>query len=483
MTHWRLVSCCFLLSAASAVGAQGFVEPKWPQQFTLDRAERMAFGFVVGEPGAIVVNVSARGQVAVVLLKPNGSVAKNVQGTGAVRIEYTATREDIAAGEAWRVALAEPSGGRGREARFATPTPPAVVGSIAITHPAGDVSKVKLIVKQRPAPPERAPEQLDASLEAYRAAREAAQTAARAQRAGTLQMKVKAAAAAVAQAGAPPLASRGMTSRGAAAVAAQAGAATSTSKSASEGTGSTGGGGTAPVGSNQPASVAPATAPVIASLDTAAGTPGDQFLVNGSGFSPAAGLEAHFIVGRQLDLLGTVTYFNDGQIIVQVPDKEGLPQYSGKFYLRRGTNSTRLVDFRFDPKMAYATLPVSTDRQLAGQAEQNVFYVDKAYIAHYSQAWSCKDDDEFWKQTTLANGWVVDSAYVKQQNFGARGAWISGDPGSKGDAYVSVVALGSSSPRLKVHWWCEEPFFARLSTAVHYWPVVIIRGPKGLPWQ
>jgi hypothetical protein len=483
MTSWRNVACCILLSATTAgtVVAQ-FVEPKWPQQFTLERGERMSYGFVVGVPGAIVVNVTVAGQIAVALLKPDGSLAKNAQGAGAVRIEYTATKEDIAAGEAWRVALAEPSAGRGREAPSATPAPPAVSGSIAITHPAGDVRKVKLIVKQRPAPPARAPEQLDASLEAYRAAREAAQTAARAQRARTLQMKVTAAAAAVTQAGSPRPAPPGMTSRGAAAVAAQAGAATSTSKSAVDGTGSTSGGGAAPVGTNQPASVAPATAPVIASLDTAAGTPGDQFLVTGSGFGPPAGLEAHFIVGPQKDYLGTITYYSDGQIMVQVPNKEGLPQYGGKFYLRRGTNSSLLVPFRFDPKMDYVTLPVTSDRQFGGSGE-SFEIVENTVIAHYNSGFWCKDDDEFWKQLTLANGWVVDSAYVRQQKFGTRGAWISGDPGSKGDAYISVVTLGSSSPRTKVHWWCDEPWFSHISTGVHYWPVVVIRGPKGVPWQ
>ena len=81
--------------------------------------------------------------------------------------------------------------------------------------------------------------------------------------------------------------------------------------------------------------------------------------------------------------------------------------------------------------------------------------------------------------TTLKNGWVLDEAYViGPTNTPAHVPYIVD---GHGEAYVSVATAGSSAPRIKVHWWAEVDGFYVVSLT--YWPVVVIRGPKGLPWQ
>jgi hypothetical protein len=102
MTRWRNALCCILMSAAAAgaLDAQppAFVEPRWPQQFTLERGDHATYGIAVGAPGAIVVRANVKGAVFVSIVKPNGMVAKELQGVGTVVVDYVATKEDVATG-------------------------------------------------------------------------------------------------------------------------------------------------------------------------------------------------------------------------------------------------------------------------------------------------------------------------------------------------------------------------------------------------
>jgi hypothetical protein len=240
----------------------------------------------------------------------------------------------------------------------AAPAGTVISGTIAVEHPAGDPGKVKIAA----APAATAPSQfrLDAALAEVRSVRAKAVADGQAKRLRDLQPKL------------PPAAfqavSQRMTARAAGmpAVASRGGAATSTSQSASTG------GGAAPVGSNQPATVA--QAPVIASLDLSSGSPGQQVLVSGSGFGPTPGGEVHFMVAAGKDLLGMVTYWSDAQITVEVPSIVGVRAFAGQVYVRRGTTNSRLVPFGFEPEMDYAIIPISADHQVDGEFTSERIY-------------------------------------------------------------------------------------------------------------
>ena len=68
-----------------------------------------------------------------------------------------------------------------------------------------------------------------------------------------------------------------------------------------------------------------------------------------------------------------------------------------------------------------------------------------------------KDDDEYFLNRKLQNGWVVDSI-----NF------------SSGDARVEDSRVGTDSPYVKVHWWCDAPW-----QTVSYTVMILVKGPKG----
>jgi hypothetical protein len=450
MTRWIHALCVVLLAAvvAGALSAQTpvFVEPKWPQPFVLERGERAAYGFAVGAPGSIVVRVDAKSAVIVSVVKPNGTVAKEQQGVGSFRMDCAATMADVATGLGWRIAVRDAAPPLLKGAKV----PPAVTGSIAVEHPAGDPGKVKLL-PARPAAMAQSLFRPEAALAEVRAHRTKALQDGRSKQLAALQPKV------------PPAAFQAITLRASAlatatpATAAKAGVV------------------------NDPAALAikkpthgktivPA-APTIVSLDASSGSPGTQVLVTGSGFGAAPGGEVHFMVAPGKDLPGTVTYWSDTQLVVGVPSLTGVGPFAGQMYVRCGTTNSRLVPFRFEPELDYAILPITVDRMVSGIVNSNSVWHD---------GWpGIKGDDEFFLHTTLRNGWVLDEAYVinpKNPAVHAPDIWDG-----HGEAYISVAPVGSNAPRIKVHWWGEVNGFYVVT--VRYWPVVVIRGPKGLPWQ
>jgi hypothetical protein len=447
----RLRALYFLLLAAVAAGSLsaqslGFVEPKWPQTFTLERGEHATYGFAVGVPGSISVRVEAKGAVVVSVVKPTGSIAKEQQGVGSFRLDYTATAADIALGVGWRLAVraAAPPPMQG------APVPKAVAGSVAVGHPAGDPGKVKLLAAK---PMTTAPNLFrpEVALAEIRAIRTKVVLDGRSKQLAALQHKVPPAAFQVISLRASALATTNPGTVAKSSVGKDPGA-LATKTPASKTT-------TVPV------------VPTIVSLDASSGSPGTQVLISGSGFGAAPGGEVHFIVAPGKDLHGSVTYWSDAQIVVGVPSITGVGPFAGQMYVRSGTTNSQLVPFRFEPELDYAILPITIDRQVSGMVGPNS-------IRH--EGWpGIKGDDEFFLHTTLKNGWVLDEAYViGPTNTPAHVPYIVD---GHGEAYVSVATAGSSAPRIKVHWWAEVNGFYIVSLT--YWPVVVIRGPKGLPWQ
>ena len=461
MNRWRPGVCCLLLSAALAgiLGAQApaFKEPKWPQPFTLERGDRTAYGIAVGAPGAIVVRAEAKGAVIVSIVKPNGTVARELRGMGSFRLDYQATREDVALGMGWRIGVRDAAAAPVQGGRLVAPAPSSVLaGTLFVEHPAGDPGKVKVMAAPPKPPP--APLRLDLALAEIRASRAKVAAAGVAKRLVALQPKL------------PPVVFQAMSKQ---AVALPEARKTGVALPIKTSAGSPAAAGTSTQGASRDGSSAPATAPLplIASLDTSSGSPGQQVLVTGSGFGPTPG-EVHFLVAPGKDLPGTVTYWSDAQIVVGVPSLTGVLAFAGQMYVRNGTTNSRLVPFRFEPELDYAILPVTADQQLQSAR------LNTGCIWH--DGWpGIKGDDEFFLHTTLKNGWVVDDAYVVHPLNPASHAPDIWD--GRGDAYVSAVAIGSASPRIRVHWWGEVNGFYVVT--LRYMPVVVVRGPKGLPPQ
>jgi hypothetical protein len=68
-----------------------------------------------------------------------------------------------------------------------------------------------------------------------------------------------------------------------------------------------------------------------------------------------------------------------------------------------------------------------------------------------------KDDDEFFLNRKLRNGWVVESI-----DFNADRARLDGS------------RIGTDSPYLKIHWWCDAPW-----QMASYTVMITVKGPKG----
>ena len=68
-----------------------------------------------------------------------------------------------------------------------------------------------------------------------------------------------------------------------------------------------------------------------------------------------------------------------------------------------------------------------------------------------------RGDDEFFLKRKLRNGWVVESVDFTQQR-----------------ARLEVSRVGTDSPYLKIHWWCDAPW-----QTASYTVKIIVKGPKG----
>jgi hypothetical protein len=225
--------------------------------------------------------------------------------------------------------------------------------------------------------------------------------------------------------------------------------------------------------------------PVIATLSISAGQPGDPVLITGSGFSGTAG-EVHFIVANGRDLIAPISGWNDGQIFAAVPDVDGLQAFNGQVYVRRGGANSRFMPFQFNPALEYRSLAFTNDRIIPGGG-----YVTNRPAANASlpgsiggirvdhdgvtDLFGAGGEDQFFLTTRLRNGWVVDSAHISNGlDLDDRpGPWFWGNA----SAYITECRNGTDSPYLKIRWWREG------WSEVLYTPIMLIRGPKGVPHQ
>jgi hypothetical protein len=510
-------------------------EPRWPQRFELGAGERTGFGFVVGQPGRIAVSVQWQGVPLVVrLVKPDGS-SVDKQAAGSASIEYTATVDDVKRGVLWGVSLRaaqeqEPVGASSAvvyDRPIKLDVNAIATGSVNIQHPVGDLQRAqaemnaraqrasasRASMQQRMTPVSDLAMQKQMAWNNGQAARQSRlldqiktripveahqkmlqQIAMRAQgRVMAIETVPVATAGAAPQS---PFSGTGTgspsewkvgggTTRSAHFGAGAGSQATSVSRSADTGTGTSGSNsgaqpvGTAPFGS----AVAD---PAIASLSVAEGQPGDPVLIAGSGFLNNPG-EVHFIVAANgKDLTAPVTTWNDTQIFASVPDVSGVSEFNGVMYVKRGAQKSKEVSFHFRPAEEFRILNENTfDRNI-----QTPYRIDLGQICHPACAYGFnldfllighKEYDEYYRNTFLRNGWIVDSAYLAHLSFSANGT-ATDLPGpsrtDQADAYISELRPGTNSPFVKVRWWYDAG-----GNSAGYVLRVVIKGPRGVPYQ
>ena len=505
------------------------IEPAWPQPFELGPGEQTGFGFVAGNPGPIVVNVRWTGvPLTVILAKPGGFFIYQ-QGNGSVTLQYNATADDVKNGVLWgvslhptQVAAKPPVGSRITviEKPVKIDTRGLAKGTVSVQHPPGDMKLAQAELKARA-------DRLALQAKSKPVATANVNVLAQKQAALQKQQTVRQAALLEQVRSKIPVQAYQQTSQRIA-FGAKPGAVSSQSSAMTAATGIPLGqkSGVAvkvtdtPVqplvsnaGSNAPATTVPAD-PLIRLVEhsLSTGQPGDPVLLAGSGFSNNPG-EVHFIVANGKDVAAPVTFWSDTQIMVTVPDVPVALAFDGQVYVQRGASRSNSLAFRFEPVIEFRTIfpavqyvskevPTYTSH---GNYSTRIQVYPHPMVGDFSNStWSSwsknvmedgnarktndngyemrgtlfdwnghRGDDDYFPGRVLMNGWIADSAYLANE-------WNNGPievSGFGGDAYISAFTPGTSSPRLTVHYWYDG------FSTVDYTPYVVIKGPRGMPYQ
>jgi hypothetical protein len=439
-----------LLLFVSAAGAQApsvaDAPIAWPQSFSIAGPKEASFGFPVTQPGQIVVEIQVQGAPVAAVL--HGSQAVQTQGTGPLRLTYTATAEDVRNAIFWGVNV-----------RLVQPAPQGAAANVtmSVQYPPADIARVQAAVgeartrahaRRAQRPPQLQPHSnSDAIVQQERA--ELAQL--RAQHQASLLAPHQAELAGM-RAGA------GLSTRGISA-------------------------------SRAPIFLAPAR-PVIAQLSIGQGEPGDPVMITGTGFGSAG--EVHFVIGNGVDEVGRGTVWSGSQIFTNVPGPAagGLIAYGGTVYLKRSDQvQSNLVGFGFTPTLDRRVIvlpPPSancegrTCLQNATLAENGTdVFAQGGVISHLME--SCFQghwgDDQFFANLQFKNGWSMYRQPYLVSGVSESGPYSVG--GGDGMAVAMPVALNGPSPLVDVTWWLNvQPGCA---SDLGYTFTMYIQGPLGTP--
>jgi hypothetical protein len=241
----------------------------------------------------------------------------------------------------------------------------------------------------------------------------------------------------------------------------------------------------APMSSSQPALGAAGSGPppqqvmpnpVISSLSAAQGRPGDPLFINGSNFGTAAG-EVRFVMGPGRDLPAPAgLVWTDNQLFTTIPDDPALLGFSGTIYVKRAgeTITSNLVPFRFEPIL------VIRDYQMPAQASD--FHYEfptqfpnpakhAAYLVNGNIFSGFTGTNEYFPNTTLKNGWVLDEVYYSKGSLSCLG----------GCSYLLEKRIGSNQPYFSIRYWVNSADFGASKFTSYFVDRISLRGPKGVP--
>ncbi len=479
--------------------------PTWPQKFEVQGPDVDSFGFAVTQAGPIAIDVQAQGAPILVTLQSAGSQPITRQATGNLRMNHMATPQDVQRSLFWTV-----------EIRLAQPMPPQqggrAGGTIDVQHPPVNHQQVQTalvahqqaVQQQRPqleaqaqqadaqaaAQIEQAVQQRKAQFEQQEAGRRAALFAQIQPHLNQLRGQVGAA----------------IRPRGLEGDVPEVPSAAEESAAPAEGTEEIGTRGglkslarpgdrkflqvAPPVSASQQASTAesappqqvmPNQNPVISSITLSPGValtqgrPGDPLFINGSNFGTAGG-EVRFVMGPGKDLPAPPgVVWTNNQIFATIPDPPGLLGFSGTIYIKRAgeTITSNLATFRFEPILVfrdYMMTAVAPDVSY----EHPTHFPDHRHLAYLYNGNVFKGlsgTNQYFVNTTLRNGWVLDEVYYSKSPYSCPG----------GCNYLAEKWIGNSKPYFSIRYSVNAANVGSSKYTSYLIDRITLRGPKGVP--
>lgn len=471
------------MPAQPGVPAQANVQlPTWPQKFEVQGPEVGSFGFAVTQAGPIAIDVQAQGAPILVTLQSAGSQPITRQATGNLRMNHMATPQDVQRSLFWTV-----------EIRLAQPMPPQqggqVAGTVNVQHPPVNHEQVQaaLAAHQQAAQQQRAQLEAQAHQADVQAAAQIEQ-AVQQRKAQFEQQEAGRRAALFAQIEPQlnQLRSRAGGMIRARGLESEDSSDSPTSDEAAAPTETTEEIATRGVMKSRPSSglryfptPQPMPNPVISSLSVSQGRPGDPLFINGSNFGTGGG-EVRFVMGPGKDFPAPAgVVWTDNQIFATIPDPPGLLGFSGTIYIKRAEEAatSNLAPFRFEPIL------VTRDYKMPALISdyRYQFPIDfPDHTRHFARLWNgnvfsgLTGTNEYFPNTTLKNGWVLDEVYYTQ-------------PGSlscmshHGCSYLLEKRIGSSQPYFSVRYWLYAADLSGAKFTSYLIDRISLRGPKGVP--
>jgi len=206
-------------------------------------------------------------------------------------------------------------------------------------------------------------------------------------------------------------------------------------------------------------------------LEAAKANTGPSQNAGGAGGGSPSGGAVYLIDEVGKEHLLSVSYWTNTHIVARTPPLTGfVNSKSCKIYVRNNAGKS-------DPKPLTLTPSLTTTLMLITDLMANNDYRFKQrdagdrfavvptpaagiVVSGFHRAGMFdehKDDDEYFLNRKLRNGWVVDSV-----NF------------ASGDARLEESRVGTDSPYVKIHWWCDAPW-----QTVSYTVMIFVKGPKG----
>jgi hypothetical protein len=219
--------------------------------------------------------------------------------------------------------------------------------------------------------------------------------------------------------------------------------------------------------------------PLIRQMSVTEGDPGTPVLLSGEGFGDSSG-EVHLLLPGGRDVKATTSYWSAGIIETQVPYTDGIGVTDGQVYvLSSDGHRSPAVSFRFRPVLDFQVLGMpprtSTQYNVGGYLDSTVWMgiagpdttIFSDGIARGSSVLGFSGDDEFYKTSTLKNGWTVKNCSTKSAGQ------------VQYSVNVSMCSTGKSNLYTKIHWTLGGVGL----NAFHYTLLIGIVGPKGVPYN
>jgi hypothetical protein len=206
-------------------------------------------------------------------------------------------------------------------------------------------------------------------------------------------------------------------------------------------------------------------------LEKAKANAGASQNAGGAGGGSPSGGTVYLIDEVGKEHLLSVSYWTNTHIVARTPPLTGFVNpKSCKIYVKSNVGKSDPKPLALTPSltttlMLITDLMANNDYRFVAKQDGDTFAVFPTpalgvWINGYHHAslfTGFKDNDEYFLNRKLRNGWVVDSI-----DF------------ASGSARLEESRVGTDSPYVKVHWWCDAPW-----QNTSYTVKIFVKGPKG----